>query len=134
MNAVVDTNVMVSAIMKENSPPSEIIWLFKNGLLDIIVDSRILAGYRDVLLRPRLSKWIHRNDADAILEKLENDTISVVPTKRFLGLPDQFDAPFIAVAWEAQCPLVTGNIKHFPCKIRDGVRVLSPKQFLETAL
>jgi predicted nucleic acid-binding protein len=47
------------------------------------------------------------------------------------SLPDPDDEPFlnVAVAGKAAC-LVTGNASHFPAKLRQGLRVLSPSEFL----
>jgi predicted nucleic acid-binding protein len=45
-------------------------------------------------------------------------------------LPDIDDEPFleVALASGAEC-LVTGNKLHFPAKMRQGVKVLSPREF-----
>jgi predicted nucleic acid-binding protein len=44
--------------------------------------------------------------------------------------PDPNDMPFLSLAHEAGAWLVTGNLKHFPEDLRDGVRVLSPAEYL----
>jgi hypothetical protein len=46
-------------------------------------------------------------------------------------LPDPEDAPFLSIAYAARACLVTGNIKHFPEKMRNSVEVLTPAQYLE---
>jgi hypothetical protein len=46
-------------------------------------------------------------------------------------LPDPGDAPFLAVAAWVGCPLVTGNMRHFPAKARGGVVVLTPPQLVD---
>jgi uncharacterized protein len=38
--------------------------------------------------------------------------------------------PFLALAHSAGAWLVTGNLRHFPEEIRDGVMVLSPTDYL----
>ena len=40
------------------------------------------------------------------------------------------DLLFLALAYTAGAWLVTGNLKHFPEEVRDGVRVLSPIDYL----
>jgi len=46
-------------------------------------------------------------------------------------MPDPGDAPFLEVAITEETPLITGNLKHFPEKLRKGCMVMSPAQFLE---
>jgi hypothetical protein len=44
--------------------------------------------------------------------------------------PDPRDLPFLALAHAAGAWLVTGNLKHFPEAVRNGVIVLSPAAYL----
>ena len=48
------------------------------------------------------------------------------------ALPDPDDAPFLAVAAWVGCPLVTGNLRHFPARARGKVTVLTPRQFVNS--
>jgi predicted nucleic acid-binding protein len=44
--------------------------------------------------------------------------------------PDPDDLVFLALAKASGAVLVTGNQAHFPAEIRDGVRVMSPLEYL----
>jgi predicted nucleic acid-binding protein len=47
------------------------------------------------------------------------------------SLPDPDDEPFLKVAIAGKAPsLITGNASHFPARLRQGRRILSPKGFL----
>ncbi len=47
-------------------------------------------------------------------------------------LPDSSDEPFLEVAVAARAQfLVTGNLRHFPARLRHGVAVVSPRDFLD---
>lgn len=46
-------------------------------------------------------------------------------------LPDRSDEPFLEVALAAGVPLVTGNLRHYPPKLRRGVEVLSPAEYVK---
>ena len=60
----------------------------------------------------------------------EGFLVSVRPFK--FHLPDPDDEPFIEVALSGGAKaLVTGNKRHFPRKEYDGVKILSPAEFLE---
>ena len=63
--AIIDTNVVVSAMLKGNSPPSTIVEFAFNGPVVPVLNKEIEDEYRDVLSRPKfhLSKEI----VDAII-------------------------------------------------------------------
>ena len=50
--AVIDTNVLVSAVLKWNSVPGNIIDLAFNDVIIPLVNQEILNEYKTVLLRP----------------------------------------------------------------------------------
>jgi len=53
VKVVVDTNVIVSGILKPESPPAKILNLVLSEKLLICADSRIISEYRNVLLREK---------------------------------------------------------------------------------
>lgn len=127
MRAVVDTNVLVSGLLSANGPPGKLIDAIETGLLVPVFSEPILFEYLDVLLRPRLQ--LDRGMVADLMEifYLSGDLVEAldIDTGEFV---DKDDVPFYAAALAAQCPLITGNQKHFP---RSGpVRVLSPRSAL----
>jgi predicted nucleic acid-binding protein len=49
-----------------------------------------------------------------------------------VSLPDSDDEVFLAVALGAQADfLVTGNLRDFPARLRQGVAVVSPREFVD---
>ena len=51
MRAVVDANVLVSAMLSPHGPPAQVVGLALQGVVVPLYDGRILAEYRDVLGR-----------------------------------------------------------------------------------
>lgn len=131
MKVVLDTNVLVSGVMRRSTPPAALIDLVHQDRITLVVDDRILAEYREVLHRPALARWIAPAPRDFILDKILCDSLSVGAVASFGDLPDPNDAPFLEVAHAARAPLVTGNLKHFPARLRRGVRVIPPADFLK---
>lgn len=129
MKIVLDTNVLVSALLTPHGPPGRILDGVLAGEVGLVVDDRIMDEYRLVLARPKFS--FSEPDIADLLHFLESeaDHVAAVPLKQ--PLPDADDSCFVevAVAGAADC-LVTGNIRHFPEELVDGVRVLTPTQFL----
>ena len=130
MRIVLDTNVLVSGLLSESGPPGRLVSLVPEDLFVPCFDARILAEYWKVLLRP------HLGIAPAKVERLLNDLEEEGET--FVGhplperLPDPSDEAFLEVAVAAGAEfLVTGNLRHFPARLRHGVAVVSPRVFLD---
>ncbi|MFC1452192.1 putative toxin-antitoxin system toxin component, PIN family [Verrucomicrobiota bacterium] len=127
---VLDTNVLVSGLLTPFGTCGEIVRMLTSSEIVLCADARILLEYDDVLHRPKFAIDPHK--VDVVMEYIQNssEVHATAPLER--PLPDEDDHPFLEVALssDAEC-LVTGNLKHFPKRCRAGVRVLSPKQFLD---
>ena len=69
MKVVLDTNVLVSGMLKPFSIPGEILRRVGSGLLTLCFDARILAEYREVLNRPKFK--LDRDDVSIVLEYIQ---------------------------------------------------------------
>jgi putative PIN family toxin of toxin-antitoxin system len=131
LRIVLDTNVLISGLLSVTGPPGRIVSLIPKGIFVPCFDGRILSEYREVLLRPRLG--IARHFAERLLADIEEEGEIVVATPLPDRLPDPTDDPFLEVAIAAKADLlVTGNLRHFPSRLRYGVAVVSPREFLES--
>jgi predicted nucleic acid-binding protein len=127
MRAVVDTNILVSGLLSADGPPARVLAAIGSGWLQPVVCQAIMAEYRSVLKRPRLRI---RPDWSAQWLGLIEATADWVCVPRYAGvppLPDADDWPFMAAAHVGGCPLITGNLKHYPPVL--GVRVLSAREW-----
>ena len=130
MSIVLDTNVLVSGLLRRSGPPGRIIDLVVTGQVRVTLDVRIFSEYCDVLLRPEFG--FSRAGVLDLVDFLWLASERVVPKPLSLRLPDPDDAMFVEVAvagWVSV--LVTGNARHFPVDQRQGVRVLNPRHWLE---
>lgn len=127
---VLDTNVVVSAGLKQNTVPFRLLtnWVFE-GQVRVVTCPSVLREYRDVLLRPKFTRFGF--PPDWLDDLIEGSLYLPDPEPWPLSLPDATDAPFLALAHAAGAWLVTGNLKHFPVKARRGVKVVSPAEYLE---
>ena len=130
--AVIDTNVIVSAMLKWNSVPGNIVEFSINGLIVPVFNDEIIKEYRDVLLRPKfhLTEQIVNDVLDAITE----NGVYVNGEKIDVELPDPKDRVFYEVVMEKRregdAYLVTGNLKHFPVK----TFIVTPREMLDIIL
>lgn len=122
---VLDTNVIVSASISPVGPPAKIVtdWVLQ-GTVHLATCPRVVAEYREVVRREKF----HRYGLPPLwLEHLIEGSTRF-PDSAFWPhpCPDPKDTPFIALAHAAGAWLVTGNLKHFPETVRNGVTVISP--------
>ncbi|MDH4266580.1 MAG: putative toxin-antitoxin system toxin component, PIN family [Deltaproteobacteria bacterium] len=129
MKIVLDTNVLVAGLLSPFGPCAEIVRMVSSGELTLYFDARILSEYNEVLRRSRFRFRIDR--VVALLDHIEHRGHIVASSPLSNSLPDPGDQPFleVAVAGQAVC-LVTGNHAHFPLKLCQEVKVLSPSAFL----
>lgn len=129
MNVVVDTNVIVSGLLKPFSPSGEILRWVADGRLRLCYDARILLEYEEVLRREKFGF-----DADhvAILVDMVREMgLCVAGTPLKQSLPDPADEMFVEVADNPECLLlITGNRKHFPPTACGNVKVLNLREFI----
>lgn len=127
MLAVIDTNVLVSASIHRQGVPGRVVAKIRTLALKPVLSTAILDEYATVLRRPRFN--FPRDWVDDLLADMAALALHLRPAAiATANLPDPDDAPFIATARAANCPIVTGNARHFPAEI--GVEVLSPAQCL----
>ena len=129
MNIVLDTNVLVAGLLTPSGTCGGIVRSLTSGDLTLCVDARILFEYEDVLRRPRFG--IDAAAIDVLLDYIVDSAIQCPSSPLSPSLPDPDDTAFleVALAGQAAC-LATGNLKHFPSRLRHGVLVLSPGQFV----
>ncbi len=130
--AVIDTNVLVSAMLKWDSVPGNIMELAFGGSIIPVLSSEIAAEYRAVLSRPKF----HLTEAiiNDVIDTLNEIGLYIDAEQLDVELPDPKDRVFYEVVMEERkeedAYLVTGNIKHFPQK----PFIVTPRQMLDIIL
>lgn len=129
MILVVDTNVVVSALLSPRGAPGRVLDLVLGRALDLAVDDRIVAEYRAVLTRARFG--FDAADVEALMTFLAATAVPAFARPLSTRLPDEGDEAFLEVAIAARADaLVTGNLRHYPVADRAGVIVMSPAEFI----
>lgn len=126
---VLDTNIVVSALLQPLGPSARILVLALSDALQFFVSGAIYDEYEDVLRRPRL-----KLSESTILETLaairRQGHWMKSPTSVKV-CPDPDDDIFVACAAAAKADyIVTGNIKDFPARWQTTV-IVTPRQFLD---
>lgn len=129
MRIVLDTNVIVSALLVQGSVPDQVLETVISGRSRVVVDGRIMREYRSVLARPEFG--FPAAHVDDLLELFDrSEWVLAHPLK--LDLPDPTDLPFIEVAVSGGVDaIVTGNVADFRLKGRLDLLILRPRQYIE---
>jgi putative PIN family toxin of toxin-antitoxin system len=129
---VLDTNVLVSAMLTSGGAPDLTLQLILQGDVILLVDGRILGEYDEVTARrPFGFDPGMRRDLLGVLATVSEH----VPSRPLrLALPDPEDRMFVEVAVHGRAEvIVTGNTRYFV--LTDGgslqVPVLTPRQFTD---
>ena len=96
--AVIDTNVLVSAMLKWKSIPGKILELTFNGLIVPLVNDEILKEYREVLSRPKFK--LTREIVDNLINGIMENSVFVNEQSLDEYLPDPKDRVFYEVVME----------------------------------
>jgi putative PIN family toxin of toxin-antitoxin system len=126
MKIVLDTNVIVSALINPHGIPGRILALVLNGKFKIAYDNRVIFEYIDVLSRKNFG--FTKEIIDDLIEYFRNDGEFINSEYSNIKFTDDTDKKFYEVfkSGEARC-LITGNKKHFPKE----KGIVLPKEFIE---
>ncbi len=129
---VIDTNVLVSAVLKSHSVPGSIVELAFDGPIIPILNETIEKEYREVLSRPKFH--LPEDLIEGIMSTFHKRAIYVDAEHLDVELPDPKDLVFYEVVMEErkeeEAYLVTGNIRHFP----NRPFIVTPREMLDIIL
>ena len=117
--AVIDTNVLVSALLSshDDSGAVQLIARMLSGEITPVYSSAIITEYREVLRRKKFG--FSPDTIDHLLLAIGKFGLQVEPSASGITLPDRKDLPFYEVVLEKRpdgARLVTGNLKHYPAE------------------
>ena len=127
--AVIDTNVLVSALLsdKDDAATVQVVQKIISGNIIPIYSYDIAHEYKIVLNRKKFK--FSKENIDFLLNSIFHFGILFEPNFMDFSLPDMKDLPFYLVAFQNQDKnsfLVTGNIKHFPTE----PFIVTPRQLI----
>ena len=129
---VIDTDVLVSAVLKAHSVPGSIVELAFDGPIIPILNEMIEKEYREVLSRPKFH--LPEDLIEAIMSTFHKRALYVDAEHLDVELPDPKDLVFYEVVMkerkEEEAYLVIGNIKHFP----NRPFIVTPREMLDIIL
>jgi|ERR1700694_5241960 len=132
IRVVLDTNIVVSAMLRTGGFPEAALSLAVNRILQLCISEPILAEYQEVLNRSKLG--IDPQKAATALARIREAGLLVSPCVPVKACTDPDDNIFLECAEAAEANfLVTGNTAHFP-DVWAKTTIVTPREFLEMIL
>lgn len=133
MRAVVDTNILVRALLKPQGTVAPILGRLRQGDYVLLYSTEILEEIVDVLGRPRfrIKYGIQDRDVEALLALLVLRGEKVTPSQRIEACRDPKDDKFLEIAVEGRAEiLVTGDQDLLVLSPFQGIPFVTPAEFL----
>lgn len=130
MRAVLDVNVLISAILSPTGTPARLLLAWQSGAFELIVSSTLLDELRRALAYPKLRRLVPVTEAEAFVAWLA-DAATLAPDPGRpppVRPPDPGDAYLIALAAARDAMLVSGD-RHL-LGLADALPVRAPTSFL----
>ena len=111
MRAVLDVNVLISAILSPRGSPARLLLAWQAGAFELVVSPALLAELRRALAYPKLARLIPPADADAFVAWIASSAVLAADPG---GAPpirsiDRHDDYLVALASSERVVLVSGD-------------------------
>jgi len=135
LRAVLDANIYVSAAVRGDGPPGQIIERFlRDAAFEIVVSQAIVDEILRALAYHKVRKYIRRGfDPELWFEDIVVLAQFVAGEYEVAGVcDDPDDDKYIAAAVEGRAAfVVTGDPDLLALKEHEGIRIVSPRAFLD---
>jgi putative PIN family toxin of toxin-antitoxin system len=134
MRVVVDTNVLVSALILPRASVGPVLLRLRQGDYTILYNQSLLEELVDVLNRPRIRHkyGLTEEDIQALLGLILLRGEVVIPEQRITACRDPRDDKFLEVAVAGEADLiVSGDQDLLALHPFEAIPILSPAEFLE---
>ena len=138
---VIDTNLLVSAILTPGGNPAKILKLILERKLNLIISPAILKEARQVFNYPKLIKLLEKNkitsaEVYGFLDKMSRVAL-ITPGKLAINaIPeDPADNKILACAVEGGADYIISGDHHLTdLKIFKGIKIVGPAAFLKSLI
>lgn len=133
LRAVLDTNVVVSAMLFRASVPGQVFLYFarRGGL---IISEATKSELIDVILRPDFDRYLQKEDRVNFIASLEQQAQLVTVTHSITACRDPKDDKFLELAVSGRAThVVSGDLDLLALHPFRGISIVSPHDFLREA-
>lgn len=130
MRAVLDANVLISAVLSPRGSPAQLVLMWQDGAFDLVVSPLLLAEVRRALAYPKLERLVAPADADAFVDWLGRSAeLAVDPGGPPPVRSDDPDDDYLITLAAAERALLISGDAHLT-SLANRVPVRTPAEFL----
>ena len=136
MRVVIDTNVLISALLKANSGPASIVSLWRSGEVELVVSLEVIDEIARVLDYPKIKKRVSSEEAARFLTLLYTSATIVQSNEKVAAVDaDPDDNKFVALALASGAEyIVSGDAHLLDVGTYQDIEILTPAQFIANVL
>jgi putative PIN family toxin of toxin-antitoxin system len=133
VKAVLDSNVLVRAVLSDAGPPGSILRAWRNGSFQLVISLPLLSELEAVLSRPRIAKrtrWSGR-ERIAFLVALSESAMLVAPGEEIKLIDsDPADNRVLEAAAQAGADYIVSGDRHLlDLHSYEGIDIVTPARF-----
>ncbi len=132
MRLVIDTNILVSALLSGTSLPAHLIDLWREGRFDLLTSAEQLDELMRVTRYPKLRERLTPALAGRLINEVRDLAILLSRLPAVTLCPDPYDNYLLALAAAGSADfLVTGDKHHLlGFKLYEGAKIVTVREFL----
>jgi putative PIN family toxin of toxin-antitoxin system len=132
IRAVIDTNVILAALLSRRGAAFEILQRLRRGEFRLALSNHLLLEYEEVLKRNAAMLALTHGDVDRFLNAIcQAADCYQLPAAQLPRLLDPDDEPLLRLAEASGARLIaTHNLRHLRAASAYGVAVLLPRELL----
>ncbi len=112
MRIVLDTNILISALITKDTPPDRLYRAWLRNDVELVTSEAQIAEVRDVLARPRLRGYIDPEEADRLIAAIRLSAVVLGDVPALRRSPDPKDDFLLAAAVAGNVDLVVSGDKN----------------------
>ena len=113
MRVVLDTNILISALITKGTPPDTLYRAWLRGEIELVTSVAQIAEFARVLARPRIRRLVDADEANALVESIAARAVVLDILPEVDISPDPADNPILATAIAENADfVVSGDKKH----------------------
>ena len=130
MLVILDTNVLLSALRTETTPPALILDAWRAGRFLLVTSSEQIDEFKRAARYPKLRAILPRNAVGRVVNQLRATDLRLERLRRVGQSPDPGDDYLLAMAGAAGADfLVTGDRALLALRRIGGTKIVSPRRF-----
>lgn len=133
MRVVLDTNILIAALITKGTPPDLLYQAWLDGAFSLVTSAAQLTEVSAVLARPRLQRFIDADEAALLVENIDTRAIHLdAPPAVHLSTDPDDNAILAAAIAGAADLIVSGDKKHMlALGAADGIPIVTAREALD---